>query len=119
VTQSQSYSLETTITTDDKTNEPQEPGHSSYTCNMASFVTKTVALQTNGTKFTSEIHLSAINELYPQCVADMKAADPCSSSANFLFNAAGLDQSSLGDVVLTPPDVGGSVSVSGSNRLFE
>jgi hypothetical protein len=118
VTQSQSYSLETTITTDDKTNEPQEPGHSSYTCNMASFVTKTVALQTNGTMFTSEIHLSAINELYPQCVADMKAADPCSSSTNFLFNAAGLDQSSLGDVVLTPPDVGGSVSVSGSNQFF-
>jgi hypothetical protein len=120
VTQSQSYSLETTITTSDKTNDPQESGHSSYTCNMASFVTKTVALKDEGTSttFTSEVHLSAVNELYPQCVADMKAADPCSSPANFLFNAAGLDQSSLGDIVLSPPDVGGSVSVSGNSQFF-
>jgi hypothetical protein len=120
VTQSQSYTLETTVTTYDKTNDPQETGHSSYTCNMASFVTKTVALKTEGTstKFTSEVHLSAINELYPQCVADMKAADPCSSPANFLFSPAGLDQSSLGDIVLSPSMDRGSVSVSGNNQFF-
>jgi hypothetical protein len=117
VTQSQSYNIETSITTKDKSNDPRDPGRGSYTCSMASVVTKTVTLGTTA-QFTSDIHLSAINELYPQCVADMKKADPCSSPANFLFNADGLVQWT-GDTVMSP-SAGreGFVSVSGSGQFF-
>jgi hypothetical protein len=76
VYQSQSYTLETSITTYDKTGQ-QEQGYGANSCSMASLVSKSVTLHTGGsdTKFTSEVYLSAIHELYPQCVADMDSCN--------------------------------------------
>jgi hypothetical protein len=77
ITQSRIYTLETTI-------ELSDISSSTYSCKMASIVTKAVTYNST-TSYSSSVAFSQINELGSECRQDLQALSPCSSVENFVY----------------------------------
>jgi hypothetical protein len=83
ITQSQSYTVETTVQTSDLSN-------SGYTCSMAAVISETVTL--NDTTDPIEFYdLIKINELGNQCFTSLNDNLPCESSIVYQLGAHSLD----------------------------
>ena len=102
VTQSKSYTTETTIQVSDISN-------SEWTCSMASVVTQSVTL--NATSNPKQYYeILNINELKSNCLADLHSVNPCGNESAMLWTSGGATTDYTFNYILSTTPVFGASS---------